>query len=312
MEYRVFQYGVDDCYINDILAGIEVVCNGDVGAEEWFYQRFEQNPLGRAILICAFESSRLVACMAVERVPFENEGQAHVGGYISNSFIHEDYRSPEIMSMLLKLAETESKHEGLDVLYAFDKSNIATDISKMGWIFEEIQMRYRLYPIGGVLRSLFKLIDMSKPFVPELQNDKSSFVNPVVEDVLIENLEMSYWTWRSGISEKKCVVINNDRVFAIAGVGHRGKRVREAHICYMVSKGKNRNIQQCRAEVVQKISEKIDVNVVSCADELSYVPKDNSLVRTQFLNCCYKWLGNPESSEMTKFGNILCQIGCIS
>ena len=312
MEYSLFQYGVDDCYINDILAGIEVVCNGDIGAEEWFYQRFEQNPLGRAILICAFDSSRLVACVAVERVPFENAGQAHVGGYISNSFIHEDYRSPEIMSMLLKLAETESKHEGLDVLYAFDKSNIATDISKMGWICEEIQMRYRLYPIGGVLRSLFRLIDMSKPFVPELQNDKSSFGNPVVEDVLIENPEMSYWTWRSGISEKKCVVINNDRVFAIAGVGHRGKRVREAHICYMVSKGENRNIQQCRAEVVQKISEKIDVNVVSCADELGYVPKDNSLVRTQFLNCCYKWLGNPESGEMTKFRNVLCQMGCIS
>ena len=312
MEYSLFQYGVDDCYINDILAGIEVVCNGDIGAEEWFYQRFEQNPLGRAILICAFDSSRLVACVAVERVPFENAGQAHVGGYISNSFIHEDYRSPEIMSMLLKLAETESKHEGLDVLYAFDKSNIATDISKMGWICEEIQMRYRLYPIGGVLRSLFRLIDMSKPFVPELQNDKSSFGNPVVEDVLIENPEMSYWTWRSGISEKKCVVINNDRVFAIAGVGHRGKRVREAHICYMVSKGENRNIQQCRAEVVQKISEKIDVNVVSCADELGYVPKDNSLVRAQVINCCYKWLGNNESGEMTMFGKVLCQMGCIS
>ena len=312
MEYRLFQYGVDDCYINDILAGIEVVCNGDVGAEEWVYQRFEQNPLGRAILICAFDSSRLVACVAVERVPFENAGQTHVGGYISNSFIQEDYRSPENMSMLLKLAETESKHEGLDVLYAFDKSDIATDISKLGWICEEIQMRFRLYPIGGVMRSLFRLIDMSKPFVPELQNDKICFGNPVEEDVLIENPEMSYWTWRSGISEKKCVVINNDGVFAIAVVGHRGKRVREAHICYMVSKGKNRNIQQCRAEVVQKISEKIDVNVVSCADELSYVPKDNSLVRTQVLNCCYKWLGNLESGEMIKFGKVLCQMGCIS
>ena len=173
-------------------------------------------------------------------------------------------------------------------------------------------MRFILYPIGGVLRFLFRLIDMSKPFVPELQNDKISFSNLVVEDVLIENPKMSYWTWRSGISEKKCVVINNDRVFAIAVVGHRGKRVREAHICYMVSKGENRNIQQCRAEVVQKISEKIDVNVVSCADELGYVPKDNSLVRTQVINSCYKWLGNNESGEMTMFGKVLCQMGCIS
>lgn len=312
MECRVFQYGVDDIYIKDLDAGLDVR-DKVVGQEEaWFHQRFEQNPLGRAILICAFDNSRLVACVAVERVPFENAGQTHVGGYISNSFIHEDYRSPEIMSMLLKLAETESKHEGLDVLYAFDKSDIATDISKMGWIFEEIQMRYRLYPIGGVLRSLFKLIDMSKPFVPELQNDKSSFGNPVVEDVLIENPEMSYWTWRSGISEKKCVVINDDRVFAIVVVGHRGKRVREAHICYMVSKGKSMNFQQCRAEVVQKISERVDVNVVSCADELGYVPKDNSLVRTQVINSCYKWLGNNESGEMTMFGKVLCQMGCIS
>ena len=71
-------------------------------------------------------------------------------------------------------------------------------------------------------------------------------------------------------------------------------------------------LQQCRAEVVQKICEKIDVNVVSCADELSYVPKSNSLTKTQTVNCCYKWLGNPESGEMTKFGKVICQMGCIS
>ena len=312
MLYRVFQYGVDDIYIKDIEAGLDVR-DKLVGQEGvWFHQRFEQNPLGRAILICAFDSSSLVACVAVERVPFESAGQTRVGGYISNSFIHEAYRSPEIMPMLLKLAETESKHEGLDVLYSFDKSNIATDISNMGWVCEEIQMRFRLYPIGGVMRSLFRLIDMSKPFAPELQDDKSSFGNPKVEDVLKENQGMAYWTWRRGISDKRCLVINNDRVFAIAVVGHRGKRVREAHICYMASKGKNINLQQCRAEVAQRLSEKIDVNVVSCADELGYVPKDNSLVRTQFLNCCYKWLGNPESGVMTKFGNVLCQMGCIS
>ena len=312
MEYRLFQYGVDDCYINDILGGIEVACQGKVGVDEWFHQRFEQNPLGRAILICAFDSNKLVACVTVERVPFERAGQTHVGGYISNSFVHETYRPQVIMPMLLKLAETESKHEGVDVLCAFDKSDIVTDISKMEWICEKNQMRFRLYPIGGVMRSLFRLIDMSKPFVPELQNDKICFGNPVEEDVLIENPEISYWTWRSGISEKKCVVINDDRVFAIVVVGHRGKRVREAHICYMVSKGKSMNFQQCRAEVVQKISERVDVNVVSCADELSYVPKDNSLVRTQVLNCCYKWLGNLESGEMTMFGKVLCQMGCIS
>lgn len=302
MLYRVFQYGVDDIYIKDIDGGLDVR-DKVVGQEGvWFHQRFEQNPLGRAILICAFDSSRLVACVAVERVPFESAGQTRVGGYISNSFIHEAYRSPEIMPMLLKLAETESKHEGLDVLYSFDKSNIATDISKLGWICEEIQMRFRLYPIGGALRSLFKLIDMSKPFVPELQDDKSSFGNLVLEDVLIENPEMSYWIWRSDISEKRCLVINNDRVFAVAVVGHRGKRVREAHICYMVSKGKSMNLQQCRTEVVQKISENIDVNVVSCADELGYVSKDNSLIRTQVLSCCYKWLENSESGEIRKFG----------
>lgn len=153
---------------------------------------------------------------------------------------------------------------------------------------------------------------MSKSFVPELQNDKSSFGNPVVEDVLIENQEMAYWTWKSGISDKKCVIINNDRVFAIAVVGHRGKQVREVHICYMASKEKNMNLHQFRTEVVQKISEKNAVNVVSCADELGYVPKDNSLFRTQVLNCCYKWLGNPESGEIRKFGNVICQMGCIS
>ena len=162
------------------------------------------------------------------------------------------------------------------------------------------------------MRSIFRLIDMSKPFALDLQDNKSSFDSPTVEDVLKENQEMAYWTWHSGISDKKCVVINNDRVFAIAVVGQRGKRVREAHICYMVSKGKSMNLQQCRTEVVQIISEKIDVNVVSCADELGYVPKVNSLIRTQVLNCCYKWLENPESGEIAKFGKVLCQMGCTS
>ena len=96
---------------------------------------------------CAFDSNKLVACVMVERVLSERARQTYVGGYISNSFIHEAYCSSEIMPMLLKLVEKESKHEGLDVLYAFDKSDIATDISKLGWICEEIQMRFRLYPI---------------------------------------------------------------------------------------------------------------------------------------------------------------------
>ena len=115
MKYSVFQYGVDDRYIKSILEGASVTGHRVVGSEEWFSQRFEQNPLGKAVLACAFDEDRMVTCVAVERMPIQCERKTIIGGCMHVLFFSKGYGTQDLRMGFLKVLEEECVRQGIDL-----------------------------------------------------------------------------------------------------------------------------------------------------------------------------------------------------
>lgn len=294
MKYRIFQYGRDNAYIKDVVKGhASREDNVEPQSETWFRQRFEQNPLGKAILACAFDGERMVACMIVERVPIECESQHTVGGYVSEYFVLPDYESPELLAELLKLVEEEAKNSGLDILLTYN----VIHVKDFGWTYFENKVRFRLNSVSGLWRSLFKLLDSTKPFVPD--NREIQYDGTVIEkeneseDVAVQKSTKAYYKWLSQTGANKYITIDDEEFYAVAIIGQRGKRVREAHICYLESK-RGDSFGQHVLEVIKEQYKKECIDVVSWIDDMHYLPINNSLRISQMISYCYKSLGDGE------------------
>ena len=293
MEYRIFQYGRDDVYIKDIIKGLASRDKVEPQSEAWFHQRFEHNPLGNAILACAFDGERLVACMIVERVPIECENQHTVVGYVSEYFVLPDYESPKLFAELLKLVEEEAKNSGLDLLFTHND----IQVKDFGWTYFENRVRFRLNSVSGLWRSLFKLLDSTKPFVPdsrEIQYDGIGIEKEnESEDVTVQKSTKAYFNWLSQTGANKYIIIDDEELYAVAIIGQRGKRVREAHFCYLESKREGSSGQHV-LEVIKERYKNECIDVISCIDNMHYLPMNNTFRISQIISYCYKSLGNSE------------------
>lgn len=293
MEYYIFQYGIDDDYIKDIVKGLASRDKVESRSETWFHQRFEQNPLGKAILACAFDENRLVACMIVERVPIECESQHTVGGYVSEYFVLPDYESPKLLAELLKLVEEEAKNSGLDILFTHN----VIGVKDLGWTYCENRIHFRLNSVSGLWRSLFKLLDSTKPFVPDnrgIQYDGTGIEKEnESEDITVQKSTKAYYRWLSQTSANKYIIIDDEEFYAVAIIGQRGKRVREAHICYLESKREGGSGQHVM-EVIKERYKNECIDVISCIDDMHYLPTNNTLRISQRISYCYKSLGDGE------------------
>lgn len=293
MEYLIFQYGRDDAYIKDIVKGLASRGKVEPPSESWFHQRFEHNPLGKVILACAFDGERLVACMIVERVPIECESLHTVGGYVSDYFVQHDYESKELLPELLKIVEEEAKNSGLDLLF----TDNVIQVKDFGWTYFENRVRFRLNSVSGLWRSLFKLLDSTKPFVPDnrgIQYDGTGIEKEnESEDVTVQKSTKAYFNWLSQTGANKYIIIDDEEVYAVAIIGQRGKRVRVAHISYLESKRGNSSGQHVM-EVIKEHYKKECIDVVSCIDDKHYLPMNNTLSISQMISYCYKILGNGE------------------
>ena len=293
MEYRVFQYGIDDVYIKDIIKEFAGRDKVESRSDAWFHQRFEHNPLGKAILACAFDGERLVACMIVERVPIECENQHTVVGYISDYFVQPGHDSKELLPELLKIVEEEAKNSGLDLLF----TDNVIQVKDFGWTYFENRVRFRLNSVSGLWRSLFKLLDSTKPFVPD--NRKIQYNGAGIEkeneseDVAIQKSTKAYFNWLSQTGANKYIIIDDEEVYVVVIIGHRGKRVREAHICYLELKREGSSGQHV-LEVIKERYKNECIDVVSCIDDMHYLPTNNTLRISQKISYCYKSLGNSE------------------
>lgn len=290
MDYRVFQYGIDDIYIKDIVNGLASMDKVVSKSETWFRMRFEQNPLGKAILACAFDGDRLVACVVLEKVPLECEIQHLIGCCFSCYFVRPDHESQKMLADLLEIAEEEAKNNGMGMIFTLNVLNVRD----FGWTYCENKVHFRLTPVTGIWRSLFKLLDSTRPFVPDakcgcyMEKDENE-----CEELANTNMVVNYYNWLYQTSQKKHIIINDENVYAVAIVGHRGKRVKDAHICYMESKSRS-SAGHHLMEVIKGQYKDERIDVVSCLEKESYFSKKASHSTSQSLSYCYKIIGKVE------------------
>lgn len=305
MEYRVFQYGVDARYVKAILVGSAVEMHSVVRTEEWFCQRFEQNPLGKAVLTCAFDGDRMVSCVAVERFHIQCEGKTLVGGCMHVLFCQEGYDIQNMWVGLIKAIEEECKLQGIVIVFSFKGSDLIALNEEYGWKYDERYVRYQFNSVTGMWRSIFKLMDLGKPFIADVKRKQSDGVQKEMTD----NAGVpDYYKWLICISPKRFLVVDNEEVCSVILLGQRGKRVIEAQICYFEPKKSVKAAQRSLVEFVKGQFAKGMVDVVSCIDGKNYLSKRNSLRTSQEVNYCYKYLGEPidfQIGEMTQLEMLL-------
>ena len=68
MEYSLFQFDREDAQ-QDVIRHL-LAADGHIPfqPEEWFRWRYEHNPSGKPIIVCANEGEKIVACTVVEKV----------------------------------------------------------------------------------------------------------------------------------------------------------------------------------------------------------------------------------------------------
>ena len=294
MEYRVFPYGIDDCYIKAICEGAALAGLRVDGAEVWFHQRFEQNPLGKAVLICAFDGIRMVSCVAEERFPIQCDGKTLVGGCMRVLFVQDGYGFQEMWSGLLKVLEEECGRQCIDIITSSKEQAFIAFAQGHGWTCSEGMVRYRLNSVTGLWRNIFKMMDMSKPFVAEVKDE--GVRNENVDDVSVPD----YYKWLIRTSPKQFIIVDNEEVSAVMVIGHRGKRVKEVQVCYFKPKKGIETAQLSLVESVKMHNKEYGIDVVSCIDGKNYLPKNNTMSSTQKVNYCYKWFSEPIDFEIAE------------
>lgn len=295
MEYRLFQYGTDDSYIRDILEGISHKGYTYELSEEWFHQRYEHNPLGPAILACAFDNTCLTAVLVVERVLFKEASPLDNGACVSCLYVSPDYRGRVVLTDLLMLVEEEARRQGIGILFALNMPVLSLDASRQNWISGTTKIRYRMKPVS-VIKSIFKMLDMSKPFVSGLIDKRclkhlSEDESIAAVDKALLKMNKDYLRWAIATSlQNSCFVIDGKYVEAVVVLGHRGRRLQEAQILNMESKKGDEELCRYQSELVKAIYEKVDVDVISCLDNCHYLTTKGSRGASPVITYCYKIL----------------------
>lgn len=312
LEYRVFEYGKDDGYIRDIVDAISHIDKCNIKqSTEWFSCCFEKNPIGKAIILYATDKDRLVAFVVVERFPVVNTGLSFDGGFIHYVYVLQDYKEQDVVQEMLLMAESEAKGKGIKVVVTHNTPEIFPYVKIMGWTYTTAKVRYRMHSVDG-WRSLFKLLDCTRPFVPEAEVTQSvgQFeVHKIGGKAVITeeksmgnmNLEMAYYKWVASVKPNSGLgIIEDGDTFCAFVIGHRGKRANVAHIVYMSSSNAISMSKESISGMMNRICKGLNVNVISCLDDNHYIPSENSLYRSQSISFYCKWLDSSVKMEMAQ------------
>lgn len=291
MEFHLYHFGSEERIVKDRVC--EIVTNKPhvLLSEEWFFRRFVQNPFGKAIIAYAVEGEYIAAVAILERVPLQFGGKYVIGGCIRGVYMQPDLDNPSLATQLVELLQAEAEKEEIDILYTFNGSLCRRLYGIAGWQRAQSSIRFRLKSID-TLNSIFKLIDMEQPLVPfdhsplsgtVMHSDNSQLSLEQESDTMLTYLQ---WLSTSSVSER-FIQVNTDKVYAMVVIGSRGKSVWEAHIVYMVHKHKGLSVTDCYQEVKELIGKIKGMDVISCLDSQSYVPKDGTLTTSQSFTVCY-------------------------
>lgn len=310
LEYRVFEYGKDDGYIRDIVDAIAHIDNCYIKqSTEWFSCRFEKNPIGKAIIIYATDKDRLVAFVVIERFPVVNTGLPFDGGFIHYVYALHDYKEQGVVQEMLSMAESEAKGNGLKVVVTHNTPEIFPFVENMGWSYTTSKVRYRMHSVDD-WRSLFKLLDCTRPFVPEAEVKQSvgqfnvhkiggKAVTTEEKSMGNLNLEMAYYKWVASVRPNSCLgFIEDGDSFCAFVIGHRGKRANVAHIVYTSSSNAISMSKESISGMMNRICRGFNVNVISCLDDNHFIPSENSFYCSQSISFYYKWLDSTVKMEM--------------
>lgn len=310
LEYRVFEYGRDDRYEREIVDAVSRIDSCYIKqSTEWFSCRFEMNPIGKAIIVYATDKEQLVACVVVERFPVGNTALSFDGGFISYVYALQNYKEQEVVQELLSMAESEAKGQGLKVVVTHNMPEFFSYAKKLDWEYATAKVRYRMHSVDG-WKSLFKLLDCTKPFIPytEVKQSVDQFKvnetrgkNVTTEEMSMGNLnlEKAYYKWVASMRPNSGLgIIEDGDTFCAFVIGHRGKRAKVAHIVFMSSSNAIRMSKVFLSEMMNRLCKEFNVNVISCMDNNHYIPSANSFIRSQFISFYYKWLDSPVKIDM--------------
>ena len=310
MDYRFFQYGVDDVYIKEIVDTLAISYREVIKTEKWFRLRFEQNPCGKAILSCAFDSGQLAACIAIEKVPEKINGTQCIFGLVRYFFVREGYGFAEMISRLIGLAESEVRSQQLAAVLIMGLQDYCSGVSIDGWKEGDVKVKYRVKFIEP-LRSIFRLSDVKKTFIPcgrpsldeksvdrnKAANIKNSLLNqPEFEKKW--NIEYLCWRFLSTENPEYAFVKDQD-AFAIAVVGNRGKGTKDVQILMMATNNGKVLSNHCKKNVVDKLNELFHPDTISCVDNDHYLIFGNTIGVLHTIPVSYKWIDGVERLNIT-------------
>ena len=310
MEYRFFQYDVDAIYIKEIVDIFAISHREVIKSEKWFRWRFEQNPCGKAILSCAFDSGHLVACIAIEKVPEKNNGKRCLFGLVRYFFVREEYDFADIISRLIWQAEAEVQRQQLTAVLILGLLDYCSDVSIDGWKKGDVKVKYRVKSIEP-LRSIFRLSDVKKTLIPcrypsldeksvdsnKSTNIKNSLLN---QPELEKKWDIEYLCWRFLSTEKhECAFVDDEDAFAIAVVGNRGKGTKDVQILMMATYNGKALSNHCKKNVADKLNNLFNPDIISCVDNDHYLTFGNTIGVLHTIPVCYKWTGRAERLSIT-------------
>ena len=307
MDYSVFQYGHDD----DQMVAIQhllAVCNQDLFQPvEWFRWRYEQNPLGKAIIVCAQENERILACLVVEKLHVICGSEVCRCGCVTRVTIKEGPERETILSRLLAVAGNEAKDQELDIIFAFDSVSYQLRDAEFEWTIDSVETSQVIQPMRP-FRSIFRLSDVNKAFVP----NKCTAYHPVgIDTICFDELANSFagtggWTmepdmlkWLVSYTNKEYALIDNNDVTAITVVGRRGIQ-KDAHLLRMISKKEGVLAGRNWRDVLEVIRERINPDEVSAVESEQLLFGDGLLKSKTQVNYAYQVLkgGGSNVSEI--------------
>lgn len=303
----MFQYGHDD----DQMVAIQhllAVCNQDLFQPlEWFRWRYEQNPLGKAIIVCAQENERILACLVVEKLHVICGSEVCRCGCVTGVAIKEESEREDILPRLLAVAGNEAKDQGLDIIFAFDSVSDQLRDAESEWAIDSVETSQVIQPMRP-FRSIFRLSDVNKAFVP----NKCTAYHPVgIDTICFDELANSFagtggWTmepdmfkWIVSFTDKEYALIDNNDVTAIAAVGRRGIQ-KDAHLLMMISKKEGVPAGRYLRDVLEVVREKINPDEVSAVESEQLLFGDGLLMSKTRVNYAYQLLkgGNGNVREI--------------
>lgn len=293
----MFQYGHDDDQIVAI-QHLLAVCNQDLFQPiEWFRWRYEQNPWGKAIIVCAQENERMQACLVVEKLHVICGSEVCRCGCVTGVAIKEGSKCEVILSKLLAVAGNEAKGQGLDNIMAFDSVSVQLRDAEFEWTIDSVETSHGILPMRP-FRSIFRLSDVNKAFIP----NKCTAYHPVgIDTICFDELANSSagtggWTlepdmlkWIVSFTNKEYALIDNNDVTAIAALGHRGIQ-KDAHLLMMISKQEGVHAGRYLRDVLEVIRERINPDEVSAVESEQLLSGDGLLRSKTQMNYAYQLL----------------------